>query len=105
MAERVKTDVLVVGAGAAGLFAVLHLPPDTDVVVVDKGRRGSGSSPWAQGGIAAALGPDDSPELHAQDTLKVSAGHADVAAVQVLCSEAPECVLELAELGCELDRS
>lgn len=104
-AQRVRTDVLVIGAGAAGLFAVLHLPPELDVVVVDKGRRGEGSSAWAQGGVAAALGPHDSPELHAQDTSRVAAGHADVAAVSVLCSEAAECVLELAELGCEFDRT
>jgi L-aspartate oxidase len=97
--------VFIIGAGAAGLFATLHLPEGTDVMIVDKGRKGQGSSPWAQGGVAAALGPDDSPELHAADTLRVAAGHADVAAVQVLCSEAPECVLELAELGCDLDRT
>jgi L-aspartate oxidase len=103
MAE-LKTDVLIVGAGAAGLFAALHLPENTDIVVVDKGRKGQGSSPWAQGGIAAALGPEDSLDLHAADTMRVAAGHADSAAVQVLCSEAPECVLELAELGCEFDR-
>ena len=102
--QRVRTDVLIVGAGAAGLFAALHLPEDTDILVVDKGSKGQGSSPWAQGGVAAALGPDDSPELHAQDTIRVAAGHADVAAVQVLCSEAPECILELVELGTKFDR-
>lgn len=99
-----KTDVLIIGAGAAGLFAALHLPADTDIVIVDKGRKGQGSSPWAQGGVAAALGPEDSVELHIQDTARVAAGHADAAAVAVLCSEAPECVLELAELGCNFDR-
>jgi L-aspartate oxidase len=102
---RFETDVLIVGAGAAGLFCALHLPDETDVLVVDKGPAGRGSSPWAQGGVAAALGPDDSPELHAQDTLRVAAGHGDPAAVAVLCSEAPDCVLELAELGCEFDRT
>lgn len=99
-----RADVLIVGAGAAGLFAALHLPEGTDIVVVDKGIRGQGSSLWAQGGISAALGSEDSPDLHAQDTIRVAAGHADVAAVAVLCSEAPECVLELVELGCDLDR-
>lgn len=103
--DRLKTDVLIVGAGAAGLFTALHLPPQLDIMVVDKGRQKEGSSPWAQGGVAAALGPDDSPDLHAQDTLRVAAGHADVSAVAVLCSEAPECVLELAELGCSFDRT
>jgi L-aspartate oxidase len=55
--------------------------------------------------VAAALGPADSPELHAQDTSRVAAGHADESAVAVLCDEAPECVLELAELGCAFDRA
>lgn len=103
--DIVKTDVFIVGAGAAGLFAALHLPAGTDILVADKGRKGVGSSPWAQGGVAAALGPDDSPAAHVQDTLRVAAGHADVASVQVLCYEAPECVLELAELGCAFDRN
>ena len=103
--ERITTDVLVVGAGAAGLFASLHLPDATEVVVVDKGRKGRGSSLWAQGGVAAALGPHDSPDLHAEDTMRVAAGHADASAVAVLCSEAPECVMELAELGCDFDRA
>lgn len=103
--QQLRTDVLIVGAGAAGLFAALHLPAGSDVIVVDKGRKGQGSSPWAQGGVAAALGPEDSPDLHAADTTRVAAGHADSAAVQVLCTEAPECVLELAELGCDFDRT
>ena len=103
--QRRQTDVLIVGAGAAGLFAALHLPADDDILVVDKGRTGQGSSLWAQGGVAAALGPEDSIDLHVQDTLRVAAGHADPAAVAVLCSEAPECVLQLAELGCAFDRN
>jgi L-aspartate oxidase len=102
--ERITIDVLIVGAGAAGLFAALHLPGETDVVVVDKGRKGRGSSLWAQGGVAAALGLRDSPELHAEDTMRVAAGHGDASAVAVLCSEAPECVMELVELGCDFDR-
>ncbi|HWL65920.1 MAG TPA: FAD-dependent oxidoreductase [Actinomycetota bacterium] len=105
MSDRIETDVLIVGAGAAGLFCSLHLPDQLEILVVDKGGRGRGSSPWAQGGVAAALGPEDSPELHAQDTSRVAAGHADESAVAVLCEEAPECVLELAELGCAFDRS
>ncbi|MFN2388133.1 MAG: L-aspartate oxidase [Actinomycetota bacterium] len=104
-ADPVKTDVLFVGAGAAGLFATLHLPEHLDVVMVDKGARGEGSSLWAQGGVAAALAPTDSPELHAADTRRVAAGHANAAAVEVLCSEAPECVLELIDLGCRFDRT
>ena len=102
---RVETDVLIVGAGAAGSFCALHLPPEVEVLVVEKGASGRGSSPWAQGGVAAALGPDDSPDLHAQDTMRVAAGHGDPAAVAVLCSEAPDCVLELVELGCDFERT
>jgi L-aspartate oxidase len=105
MNDRLETDVLIIGAGAAGLFAALHLPPGTRALVVDKGRMGQGSSPWAQGGVAAALGPGDSPELHAQDTSRVAAGHGDPSAVAVLATEAPECVLELTELGCGFDRN
>jgi L-aspartate oxidase len=103
--SRIKTDVLIIGAGAAGLFTALHLPDDTDITIVDKGTKGGGSSFWAQGGVAAALGLDDSPQLHAQDTTRVAAGHADPSAVAVLCSEAPQCVMELVELGCEFDRT
>jgi L-aspartate oxidase len=102
---KIKTDILIIGAGAAGLFAAMHLPESADVTVIDKGTKGGGSSPWAQGGVAAALGPDDSPALHAQDTTRVAAGHADPSAVAVLCSEAPQCVMELVELGCKFDRT
>jgi L-aspartate oxidase len=103
--QKLRTDVLIVGAGAAGLFCALHLPDELDVIGIHKGPSGAGSSLWAQGGVAAALGPDDSVELHAQDTARVAAGHADESAVAVLCSEAPDCVLELAELGCDFDRT
>ncbi|HYY44279.1 MAG TPA: FAD-dependent oxidoreductase [Actinomycetota bacterium] len=103
--QRIFTDVVIIGAGAAGLFTALNLPPEMEVVVVDKGRVGQGSSPWAQGGIAAALGDDDSPDLHARDTMRVAGGHADPAAVAVLCWEAPECVRELVRLGCAFDRN
>jgi L-aspartate oxidase len=98
-------DVIVVGAGAAGLCTALHLPAGTDVCVVEKAGRGQGSSPWAQGGVAAAFGPEDSPALHARDTLDVAGGHADPLAVEALCEEAPAAVLELVELGCPLDRT
>jgi len=103
--ERRTTDVLIVGAGAAGLFAAMHLPDHLDVVVADKGNYGRGSSPWAQGGVAAALDAEDSPALHALDTHRVAAGHADPSSVAILCGEAPECVLELADLGCPFDRT
>ncbi|MGH2721122.1 MAG: FAD-dependent oxidoreductase, partial [Actinomycetota bacterium] len=64
---RRAAGVVVVGAGAAGLCTAINLRPGTDIYVVDKAGAGQGSSPWAQGGIAAALDPGDSPELHAAD--------------------------------------
>lgn len=99
-----RCDVLVVGAGVAGLYAALNLPDDLDVVVLDKGRAGrSGSSPWAQGGMAVALGPDDSPEAHAHDTIVAGDGLCDPAAVEVLTREAPERVAHLLRLGTRFD--
>jgi L-aspartate oxidase len=102
---RYRTDVAVVGAGVAGLYAAHALPPHLDVVVVDKGTPGeSGSSPWAQGGMAVALGPDDSPALHAADTIRAGDGLCDPAAVGTLSAEAPGRIAELLALGARFDR-
>jgi L-aspartate oxidase len=88
------------------LYAVLHLPGDWDVVVVDKGPGGTaGSSPLAQGGMAVAVGAEDSPGLHAEDTLRVGGGIGDRAAVEALCHEGPEVLEHLLELGCLFDRT
>ncbi|MFA9429372.1 L-aspartate oxidase [Egicoccus sp. AB-alg2] len=104
--DRVRADVVIVGAGVAGLYAASRLPDHLDVVVVDKGVPGgdSGSSPWAQGGLAVAIGADDSPELHAQDTLLAGDGLCDPVAVAVLAREAPGHVRELLHLGAAFDR-
>lgn len=103
---RVRTDVVVVGAGVAGLYAVACLPDDLDVVVVDKGTPGgrSGSSPWAQGGLAVAVGDDDDPALHARDTEVAGDGMCDPTAVRVLTTEAPDCLADLIGLGARFDR-
>jgi L-aspartate oxidase len=95
----------VVGGGLAGLYAVLHLPPDWDVVVVDKGTgRRAGSSPLAQGGMAVAIDSEDSPSLHASDTVRVGAGACNADAVEVLTNEARAVLEELVAFGCEFDR-
>ncbi|MDX1620857.1 MAG: L-aspartate oxidase [Nitriliruptorales bacterium] len=99
-----RTDVAVIGAGVAGLFTAVKLPRDLDVVIVDKGTGGSsGSSPWAQGGMAAAMGEDDSADHHAADTIAASDGLTDPSAVAVLTREAPTRIRELIELGARFD--
>jgi L-aspartate oxidase len=103
---RVRADVVIVGAGVAGLYAAARLPAGLDVVIVDKGVPGgdSGSSPWAQGGMAVAIGRDDSPELHAQDTIRAGDGLCDAVAVGLLTREAPGHVRVLLDLGADFDR-
>jgi L-aspartate oxidase len=99
----VDADVCIVGAGIAGLFAACSLPEGTRAVVLDKGTLGEGSSPLAQGGLAAAMGPDDSPGLHLEDTVTAGAGLVDRRAAEVLCREAPDRVRELVALGVRFD--
>ena len=97
--------MLVVGAGIAGLMAALKLVPKR-VTVLCKTRLGSGAATdWAQGGIAAAIGKDDSPRLHAIDTERAGAGISDEKIVQILTQDAPARIEELLELGAAFDRS
>jgi len=100
----VDADVCIVGAGIAGLFAACSLPAGTRTVVIEKGVYGEGSSPLAQGGLAAAMGPDDSPALHLADTVAAGAGLVERRAAEVLCREAPDRVRDLVELGTRFDR-
>ena len=98
-----RSEVLVVGSGAAGLTAALGCAPRR-VTVLTKARLGTGgSSPWAQGGIAAAVGRDDAPALHAADTLAAGAGLNDPHAVDILTAEGPERVKALLALGAHFD--
>jgi L-aspartate oxidase len=101
----VETDVVVVGSGVAGLMTALHAAEQHQVLVVTKVHVDDGSTRWAQGGVAAALGADDSPEEHLQDTLEAGAGVCDVAAVRVLCEEGPRRLHELIALGAAFDRN
>jgi len=104
MSRTIDADVCIIGAGLAGLFAVLTLPEDLKVVVLDKGFYGMGSSPMAQGGLAAAVSPEDSPELHLRDTIAAGAGLVDWRAARVVCDEAPDRVKDLIGYGCNFDR-
>src|SRR5262249_23426426 len=97
-------DVVVVGSGLAGLTAALELSPLRVALLTKATLAGGGASRWAQGGIAAAVGPDDSPALHAKDTLAVGGGLADARAVELLTREGPGAVLRLVEWGARLDR-
>jgi L-aspartate oxidase len=101
-------DVVVVGSGIAGLTAALRVrasSPGVRVLVVTKDLLSAGSTTWAQGGIAAALGPGDTPEEHLQDTLVAGAGLCDESAVRVLVTEGPDAVHELIALGTVFDQT
>ena len=97
-------DVLVIGSGAAGLYASLCLPPHLRVGLVTKDDLKSGSSPWAQGGIAAAIYPPDTPNQHLEDTLKAGVGLCDREAVKFLVDHATEAIKFLVNLGVNFDR-
>ena len=103
----VDTDVVIVGSGIAGLTTALHIARHTAlrITLVTKDVLAAGSTPWAQGGIAAALGKGDSPEDHFADTIVAGAGVCDEAAVRVLVREGPAAVRELAQIGARFDRT
>jgi len=99
-----EADVVVVGSGVAGLTAALELRTRVPkVLLVTKGPLASGSTVWAQGGIAAALDPADSPAAHLEDTLVAGAGLCDRRAVEVLVTEGPQRVRELMGRGAQFD--
>jgi L-aspartate oxidase len=96
-------DVVVIGAGVAGLAFTLSLPPELKVALLTKGVLGESNTRYAQGGLSAAVGPDDSPALHAADTLTAGAGLSDPEAVARLVDGAPEAVRWLTALGAHFD--
>lgn len=98
-------DVLVIGGGAAGLYSALCLPNSLKVGLVTKDDLSISASDWAQGGIAAAISPEDSAGLHIADTLRAGDGLCDPGAVTLLVKEARPCIEALVELGVAFDRS
>jgi L-aspartate oxidase len=102
--EAGRADVVVVGAGAAGLYAALVAARQgAQVALVSRSPLAESASYWAQGGIAAALAEDDSPELHLEDTLKAGRGATRESAARVLCEDAPARVHDLQQLGVRFD--
>ena len=104
---RKETDVVVVGSGVAGVTTVLAIRralPAARILLATKSVLDDGSTRWAQGGVAAALGPGDSPEDHLRDTLTAGAGLCDVRAVRALVTDGPDAVRRLIALGAQFDR-
>jgi L-aspartate oxidase len=104
---RLDTDVVVIGSGVAGVTTVLAIRralPEARILLVTKSVLDDGSTRWAQGGVAAALGPGDSPEDHLADTLTAGAGICAPAAVRALVTEGPDAVRRLIATGAEFDR-
>src|SRR5262249_36199947 len=96
-------EVVIVGAGVAGLTAALSAAEYANVLVLAKGALDSSNSWAAQGGVAAAVGPDDDPSLHAADTITAGRGLCRQSAVALLTEEAPTRIAELVRLGVEFD--
>jgi L-aspartate oxidase len=102
----VRTDVLVLGAGLAGLYGALRAAAQgARVTLVTKGSLQASNSYLAQGGVAAAIGLGDSPADHAADTIAAGRGLCDPAAVDVLVAEGPERIADLEQLGVPFDRA
>jgi L-aspartate oxidase len=96
--------VLIIGAGIAGLWAALKLAPRKVVLLTGSPLGEGAASGWAQGGVSAALAEDDSPALHARDTIEAGAGLVDAEAAHALAAGAAEQVRELAALGAPFER-
>jgi L-aspartate oxidase len=96
-------DYVIVGSGIAGLYAAILAREHGSVLVLTKGSIDDCNTRWAQGGIAAPIGPGDSPERHLRDTIEAGAGLVDEEAVRVLTFEAADRIRDLAALGVPFD--
>ena len=96
-------DAVIIGCGIAGIYAALHMDQNKKIALVNKGEIKSGSSYYAQGGIAAVMSKSDSYNLHIEDTINAGAGLCDLEAVKVLVEEGPENIRELVGLDVPFD--
>lgn len=95
----IKTDVLIIGSGIAGLFAALKISEYADVILVTKKNKAESNTNYAQGGIASVIDPSDSFDIHVEDTLIAGAGLCDKKAVESMVKEGPERIKDLIEIG------
>src|SRR5258706_5566102 len=104
LADGQSYDVTIIGGGIAGLSVALRLPEHLRVALFTKGQLGESNTRYAQGGLAVALGADDSPELHFQDTIAAGAGLCNDEAVRMLVEQAPAAVQWLISMGVQFGR-
>lgn len=98
-----RFDYIIIGSGIAGLYAALLAREHGSVLILTKGSIDECNTKYAQGGIAAAVGPEDSPELHLRDTLSAGAGLVDEEAARILTSEAADRIRDLVSFGVPFD--
>ena len=103
IAKTFEYDVVIVGAGLAGLYAALNIDESLSCLILAKENMDCSSSWLAQGGIAAAINPDDTPELHFEDTIVAGAGQGDPEAVTILVNEGPSDIENLVKLNVPFD--
>ena len=102
--ERIEGDFLVIGSGLAGLNFALRVADAGKVLVITKKERSETNTNYAQAGIAAAIGEDDSPSIHFQDTVRAGCGISNEEAVRIMVEEGPSLVMRLVELGVEFTK-
>lgn len=104
MINQIKSDYIIIGSGLAGLFAAYHASKYGTVSLLTKHSLQTSSTFWAQGGIASAIGEEDSPEIHFEDTVRAGRGLCNENAVRILVNEGPERIIELISDGLSFDK-
>ncbi len=105
MINQIKSDYVIIGSGLAGLYAAYHASKYGTVSILTKHSLQTSSTFWAQGGIASAIGEEDSPEIHFDDTIRAGRGLCNQDAVRILVNEGPQRINELIKDGLSFDRA